>query len=132
MWHAYMVLTSASSSSTGLAVDYSVYMSQKFMMTHGASRDERVRLVLCEYGTAIFMGGLTALLGTIPLAFASSAILRTFFALLFGTIIFSLLVGMVLMPVLFSLVGPSALAISKAEALPRSVELAAPLDMDAK
>lgn len=94
---------------TGLAVDYSVYLSQKFMLTPGSSRNERVREVLSEYGLAIFKGGLTALIGTVPLAFASSKVLRTFFALMFGTILFSLLVGMVLMPVLFSLVGPQAL-----------------------
>lgn len=94
---------------TGLAVDYSVYLAQKFMTTPGASRDERVTQVLTEYGTAIIMGGTTAVLGTVPLAFGSSAVLRTFFALMFGTILFSLLVGMVLMPVLFSLVGPQEL-----------------------
>ncbi len=35
-----------------------------------------------------------------------SVIIRTFFKLIFGTILFSLLVGLVLLPVIFSLVGP--------------------------
>jgi len=95
---------------TGLAVDYSVYVTQKFMVATG-TRDERVRLALVETGSAVFLGGISALLGSIPLAAASSAILRTFFALIFGTIVFSLLIGLVLMPVVLSLIGPDTIQI---------------------
>ena len=84
---------------TGLAVDYSVYFSQKFMATAGPSRDARVAHALTDTGAAIFLGGLTALSGAVPLAFATSTILRTFFDLLFGTILFALLVGLVFLPV---------------------------------
>lgn len=52
--------------------------------------------------------------GTIPLAFSTSTILRTFFALIFGTIAFALLIGLMLMPVVFSLVGPAPLSINVA------------------
>ncbi len=44
--------------------------------------------------------------GAIPIAFSKSVIIRTFFKLIFGTIIFSLLVGLMLMPVIFSLIPP--------------------------
>ena len=37
---------------------------------------------------------------------ARSVIIRTFFNLIFGTIVFSLAIGLVLMPVVLSLVGP--------------------------
>ncbi len=60
------------------------------------------------------------LAGTIPLAFASSAILRTFFALIFGTIMYALLIGLMLMPVLFSLVGPPPLKFAAPNILNRS------------
>jgi patched 1 protein len=36
------------------------------------------------------------------MAFSKSTIIRTFFRLIFGTIIFALMVGLILMPVLFS------------------------------
>jgi predicted RND superfamily exporter protein len=54
---------------------------------------------MTDTGAAILLGGLTALSGSIPLAFASSAILRTFFDLLFGTILFAMLMGLVVLPV---------------------------------
>jgi len=37
-------------------------------------------------------------------------ILRTFFALIFGTILFSLLVGLIFLPVALSLIGPAYVA----------------------
>ncbi len=59
---------------TGLAVDYSVYFAQKFMVTSGASRTERDQKAMSHTGYAVFLGGFTALIGTIPLAFASSKV----------------------------------------------------------
>ncbi|GFR43592.1 hypothetical protein Agub_g4689 [Astrephomene gubernaculifera] len=92
---------------TGLSVDYSVYFAQRFVaVTADGTLNGRMAMALSDTGSAVFVGGLTALAGTIPLAFASSTILRTFFALIFGTICFALLIGLMLMPVVFSLVGP--------------------------
>ena len=59
---------------TGLAVDYSVYFAQKFMATSGATRDERVQKAMSHTGYAVFMGGFTALVGTLPLALAKSTV----------------------------------------------------------
>ena len=61
---------------TGLAVDYSVYFAQKFMATSGDSRAERVQKAMSHTGYAVFLGGFTALVGTIPLAFAKSKVSR--------------------------------------------------------
>lgn len=92
---------------TGLAIDYSVYLAQKFMTcVADGTRDGRALLALTDTGSAIFLGGLSALAGTVPMAFAKSIIIRTFFKLIFGTILFSLLVGLVLLPVVLALVGP--------------------------
>lgn len=92
---------------TGLAVDYSVYFAHKFMGVSGGTREERVLKAMSHTGYAVFLGGFTALVGTIPLAFASSKIIRTFFALIFGTILFSMLVGLCFLPVAFSIAGPA-------------------------
>ncbi|KAG2484795.1 hypothetical protein HYH03_016448 [Edaphochlamys debaryana] len=95
---------------TGLAVDYSVYFAQRFVAVEAdGTLNGRMSLALADTGSSVFVGGLTALAGTIPLAFSSSTILRTFFALIFGTIAFALLIGLMLMPVVFSLVGPPPL-----------------------
>lgn len=57
---------------TGLAVDYSVYIVVKFSATPGASRNERVAKSMQNTGAAVVPGGITALIGTLPLAGASS------------------------------------------------------------
>lgn len=89
---------------TGLSVDYSVYFAQKFMTTVGdGTGNSRMSIALTDTGFAVFLGGLTALLGSVPIAFSKSVIIRTFFLLIFGTVLFSLAVGLILMPVLFSL-----------------------------
>lgn len=92
---------------TGLAVDYAVYVAAKFSATLGGSRNERVASALSHTGVAVALGGFAALLGTLPLAGASSTILRTFFKLIFGTLLFSLLIGLVVLPVALSLIGPA-------------------------
>ncbi|KAG2483200.1 hypothetical protein HYH03_017935 [Edaphochlamys debaryana] len=95
---------------TGLAVDYSVYFAQRFVDVQAdGTLNGRMALALSDTGSSVFVGGITALCGTIPLAFSTSTILRTFFSLIFGTIAFALLIGLMLMPVVFSLVGPPPL-----------------------
>ncbi|MEW5303536.1 MAG: hypothetical protein WDW36_006218 [Sanguina aurantia] len=95
---------------TGLAVDYSIYFAQRFMHeVADGTRNGRVVAALNETGSAVFLGGICALVGVVPIAFSSSIILRTFFKLIFGTILFSLLVGLTLMPVVFSFIGPPPL-----------------------
>ncbi len=64
---------------------------------------------ICPFSSPTFACDPSPTPGTIPLAFAGSAILRTFFALIFGTIAYALLIGLMLMPALFSLVGPPPL-----------------------
>jgi multidrug efflux pump subunit AcrB len=89
----------------GLSVDYAVYFAQRFMTcTADGTGNGRMQVALADTGSAVFLGGLTALVGTIPMAFSQSVIIRTFFKLIFGTIIFALLVGLMLMPVIFSLI----------------------------
>ncbi len=59
---------------TGLAVDYSVYIAVKFSATPGVSRNERVAKSMQNTGAAVALGGITALIGTLPLAGASSTV----------------------------------------------------------
>lgn len=49
---------------TGLAVDYSVYFAQRFMVTVAdGTRNGRMAVAMSETGSAVFLGGLTALAG---------------------------------------------------------------------
>ena len=56
---------------TGLAVDYTVYFVQKFMVVAAdGTKNGRMKVALAETGSAVFLGGITALLGSIPMAFS--------------------------------------------------------------
>ncbi len=49
---------------TGLSVDYSVYFAQRFVMiTADGTRNGRMVMALADTGSAVFVGGLTALIG---------------------------------------------------------------------
>ena len=54
---------------TGLAVDYTVYFAQKFMVVAAdGTLNGRMQLAMSDTGSAVFIGGITALLGSIPMA----------------------------------------------------------------
>jgi Niemann-Pick C1 protein len=89
----------------GLAVDYTLHFLHAFLaLPHGAggndSRDRaaRTRRALQTMGGSVMKGGGTTLVGTLPMAFSRSTIFRTFFAMLFSTIVYGLAVGLALIP----------------------------------
>lgn len=61
---------------------------------------------MLEIGAAVLLGATSTLLGVVILAGSNSEIIRVFFKLLMGTVIFGAFVGMFFLPVLLSLVGP--------------------------
>ena len=93
----------------GLAVDYTLHVCHAFLATPGMDRVARVKYALRTMGKSVLKGGGTTLIGTLPMAFSRSTIFRTFFALLFSTVIYGMTVGLVLIPVVSSLLPmPSA------------------------
>ena len=88
----------------GLAVDYTLHFCHAFLATPGLCRVERVQYTMRTMGSSILKGGGTTLVGTMPMAFSRSVIFRTFFALLFSTIVYGLAVGLILIPVVMSVV----------------------------
>jgi hypothetical protein len=89
----------------GLAVDYTLHFLHAFLaLPRGAagndSRDRaaRTRRALQTMGGSVMKGGGTTLVGTLPMAFSRSTIFRTFFAMLFSTIVYGLAVGLALIP----------------------------------
>lgn len=57
-------------------------------------------------GSSILLGGLSTFLGVIPLAFSTSTILRTVFTSLLSMVILGVTHGLVLLPVVLSVIGP--------------------------
>merc|ERR1712032_1421282 len=93
--------------SIGLCVDYSAHVAHAFMSCTG-SRKERVREALADIGPAVFNGGFSTFLAFILLANSKSHVFSTFFKVFFLVIVFGLFNGLLLLPVMLSLVGPAA------------------------
>jgi hypothetical protein len=103
--------------SIGLSIDYNIHIAHAFLDGKGGVA-ERTMHALNLMGPSVCKGGLTTFFGTAVLSFASSTVFRIFFKMCLGTVIYGILHGVVLMPVLLgwyerearSLRGPLPLA----------------------
>merc|ERR1719238_1371226 len=86
----------------GLAVDYSVHVAHAFMQTPG-TRQERTDHALLEMGTAVMHGAVSTFLAVLILSTSKSYIFRVFGAAH----------GLLFLPVLLSLIGPSYSPVGK-------------------
>jgi predicted RND superfamily exporter protein len=94
----------------GLVVDYSMHIANSFMAHDSSlSRDERVVLAMAELGVSVIKGLLSTAIAIIPLAFAGSQVFRVFFIMFAWILGAGGLHGLVLLPVILSLVGPAKL-----------------------
>ena len=98
----------------GLALGYSMHVLHAFLATRGPSRVARVREVMLRVSPAVFLAVLSTFCGVVVLAAADSVILRTFFKMLLGTVIFGGYVGLVALPALLTFIGPPACLASEA------------------
>jgi len=89
----------------GLCVDYSVHIGHAFMVAKG-SRKEKAAEAIATIGPAVFNGGMTTFLALVLLGASTSHVFVTFFKVFVLTVLFGLFHGLVLFPVILSLVGP--------------------------
>ena len=93
----------------GFAVDYSAHIAHGFVTADPAlSRDARVSAALLELGVPVFQGGFSTMLAVCLIGFAKSKGFEVLFKMFAGLVGFGLLVGLVLLPVLLSLLPASA------------------------
>ena len=90
----------------GLCVDYSVHITHRFLHEKG-SRNDRVVSTLENIGPAVFNGGFSTFLAFILLAGSRSHVFSSFFKIFFLVVTFGLFHGLVFLPVVLSLIGPS-------------------------
>ncbi|GMH70128.1 hypothetical protein TL16_g05332 [Triparma laevis f. inornata] len=85
--------------SIGLSVDYCVHIGHAFTHSDGEAPNIRLVEAVKMMGTSVLKGGMTTFLGTIVLAFSSSDAFRTFFKMMFMTVVFGMLHGLIALPV---------------------------------
>lgn len=85
--------------SVGLSIDYNVHIAHAFLHAEASSVEERTKKAMDMIGGSVLKGAFTTLLGCIVLAFSSSTVFRIFFKLSFGTVIFGVLHGLIMVPI---------------------------------
>jgi len=90
----------------GLSVDYSAHVGHSFMMKGGYSKKNRVTEALADMGSAVLAGGISTFLAVSVLLFLKSYVFYVLSRQLCLTVILGLAHGLVLLPIMLSLVGP--------------------------
>ena len=90
----------------GLCVDYSVHICHAFLTVSGTRR-ERAKAAIVDMGVAVLNGGFSTMLAFILLAGSDSHVFSVFFKIFLLVVIFGLFHGLILLPVVLSLIGPT-------------------------
>ena len=92
--------------SVGLLVDFVLHMVISYYESEGSNRREKATKMLETMGISICVGGISTFLGTLPLAFSTSAIFYTVFLAFLGLVLTGTAHALILLPVVLSTIGP--------------------------
>lgn len=106
--------------SIGLLVDFLMHMLLRYHECPGETREDKVKAALKSMGASVLVGGLSTMLGVLPLAFSTSELMRTVFVAFVGMVGLGVTHGLVVLPVVLSIVGPTA-PIKEYEAKPKKM-----------
>lgn len=90
----------------GLSVDFVMHFVHAYYETAAATREGKVCIAMMTIGSSLLVAGCSTFFGTVLLVFGSSMISYTFFLILVGVVILGVSNGLVLLPVILSLIGP--------------------------
>ena len=93
--------------SIGFSVDSSVHIIHVFVVSKDDTQDLRAIDALYHVGYPVVQGSMSTILSVLPIAFAGMEIFRSFFKTLFLVIALGFMHGIVVLPVILSLVGTS-------------------------
>merc|ERR1719187_1054227 len=109
--------------SVGLCVDFCAHIMHGFLITPG-SRDKRVLHIMENIAPAVMNGGFSSLLALSLLVSSHSHIFISFFKIFFMICVFGLFHGLILLPVVLCILGPSGPSKKDEEARKKAVEQA--------
>lgn len=92
----------------GLLVDFLVHIMLRWYETDGLCREEKVKETLRTMGASIFIGGVTTFLGVCPLVLSTTHIFMTVFWAFLAIVALGFTHGLILLPVVLSVIGPTA------------------------
>jgi predicted RND superfamily exporter protein len=108
--------------SIGLIVDFLLHPLQRYFESSAEGREGKIKDVLQTIGTSVLIGGLSTLLGVIPLAFSTSEVFNTIFVTFVGLVTLGLGHGLILLPVLLSFFGPTGnIGATTAQSIPPTI-----------
>ncbi|KAL3271630.1 hypothetical protein HHI36_022104 [Cryptolaemus montrouzieri] len=89
----------------GLCVDYATHIGHTFLTVNGTRR-ERALKTMTSIGSAVLYGGLSTLIGVMMLGISEAYTFQAFFKIFFLVIMFGLYHGVIVMPIILSVIGP--------------------------
>ncbi len=102
--------------SVGMSDQYLDHLTMAFLLELNGSKNERITKAMEAMFSPIFEGGLSTILAILLLGFSTfEFVVKYFFLPFFLVVIIGLLNGLVFLPVLLSLIGPSALGCCRIE-----------------
>jgi len=92
----------------GLSIDYSAHVGHCFMMKGGDDKNRRSLEALADIGSAVLSGATSTFLAVVVLLFSKSYVFKILSQQFALTVVLGSLHGLVLLPVLLSLLGPKS------------------------
>lgn len=84
-----------------------MHVALRYYESTESGRVEKTKDVLRTMGASVLLGGVSTFLGVMPLAFASNDIFHTVFVTFVGIVSLGISHGLILLPVVLSLLGPA-------------------------
>ena len=91
--------------SIGLMVDYVFHIVLRYFESEETSRKDKVVDVLSTMGSSVLIGGMSTILGAVPLSFSQSEIFYSVFTVFFSFVVLSLVHGLLFVPVVLCMFG---------------------------
>lgn len=92
--------------SIGLMVDFLIHILLRYFESSEVRRGDKVKDTLKTMGISVAIGGFTTFLGVLPLAFNTTGIFEVVFITFLGLVLLGVSHGLILLPVILSILGP--------------------------